>query len=177
MGQNGPKMPIFGPKWPQIPILGQIFQGSPLFLALLGLCQFSISTLNFGPFSTKLGGTVRAIKKMTTEWQRTWSGPELRRSSCLWVRPKSVFLAKNAFYPKKTPKIKRLIFIWEEATFFFEQLFPVVAETWLVPKSDRFFGPETSVFGPNIRYLPYDPNFGQWPVCSPWRDRSFSTFG
>ena len=69
------------------------------------------------------------------------------------------------------------MFIWEKATFFFEQLFPVVAGTWLVPKSDRFFGPETWVFGPNIRYLPYDPNFGQRPVCSPWRDRSFSTFG
>ena len=46
--------------------LGVIFQGSPLFLALLGLCWFiSISTLNFEPFSTKLGGTVRTIKKMT----------------------------------------------------------------------------------------------------------------
>ena len=43
-----------------------IFRGSPLFLAVLGLCHFrGISTLNFGPFSTKLGGTVRAIKKMT----------------------------------------------------------------------------------------------------------------
>ena len=43
-----------------------IFQGSPLFLAVLGLCHCrGISTLNFGPFSTKLGGTVWAIKKMT----------------------------------------------------------------------------------------------------------------
>ena len=46
--------------------LGVIFRGSPLFLALLGLCHDrGISTLNFGPFSTKLGGTLRAIKKMT----------------------------------------------------------------------------------------------------------------
>ena len=43
-----------------------IFPGSPLFLAVLGLCHFiSISTLNFGPFSTKLGGTILAIKKKT----------------------------------------------------------------------------------------------------------------
>ena len=45
-----------------------IFRGSPLFLALLGLCWFiSIRTLNFGP---KLGGTVQTIKKlarMTTD--------------------------------------------------------------------------------------------------------------
>ena len=41
--------------------LGVIFWGSPLFLALLGLCRIiGISTLNFGPFSTKLGGTVWA---------------------------------------------------------------------------------------------------------------------
>ena len=42
------------------------FWGSPLFLAVLGLCHDrSISTLKFGPISTKLGGTVQAIKKMT----------------------------------------------------------------------------------------------------------------
>ena len=38
------------------------FQGSPLFFAVLGHSHFrGISTLNFGPFSTKLDGTVRAI--------------------------------------------------------------------------------------------------------------------
>ena len=47
-------------------MLGVIFGGSPLFLALLGHSHVrGISTLNFGPISTKLGGTVRAIKKMT----------------------------------------------------------------------------------------------------------------
>ena len=46
--------------------LGVIFRGSPLFLAVLGLCHDrGVPTLNFGPISTKLGGTVRAIKKMT----------------------------------------------------------------------------------------------------------------
>ena len=43
-----------------------IFRGSPLFLALLGNSHArGISTLNFGPFSMKLGGIVQAIKKMT----------------------------------------------------------------------------------------------------------------
>ena len=52
------------PKKISVSELGVIFWGSPLFLALLGLCQFiSISTLNFGQFLTKLGGAVWVIKK------------------------------------------------------------------------------------------------------------------
>ena len=39
------------------------------------------------------------------------------------------------------------------------------------------FGRQISVFGPKIRLLPYDPNFGQQPVCSPRRYCSFSTLG
>ena len=50
------------PKKISISELGVIFRGSPLFLALLGHSHVrGTSTLNFGPFSTKLGGTVQAI--------------------------------------------------------------------------------------------------------------------
>ena len=66
------------------------------------------------------------------------------------------------------------LIIWAKALFFFEQLFPVVARTWLGLKSELFLGPEILVFCWKILFLPYDPNFGQWPVCSPWRDRYFS---
>ena len=53
------------------------FWGSPLFLAVLDLCHFrGISTLNFGPFSTKLGGTVQAVMKMT----QNDNGPGLGRN-------------------------------------------------------------------------------------------------
>ena len=49
------------PKKISVSELWVIFWGSPLFLAVLGLCGIiGISTLNFGPFSTKLGETVRA---------------------------------------------------------------------------------------------------------------------
>ena len=49
------------PKKNSVSELGVIFWGSPLFLAVLGLCHDrGIATLNFGPISTKLGGTVRA---------------------------------------------------------------------------------------------------------------------
>ena len=91
---------------------------------------------------------------------------------------KCFFWSKMGFNPKNHPKfLKRLIFIWEKATFFFEQLFPVVARTWLESRSECFFGPKILVFGRKIQFLPYDPNFGQRPVCSPWRDDSFNRLG
>ena len=55
--------------------------------------------------------------------------------------------------------LKSLMFILEKGTFFFEQLFPVVARTWL---ELSFFLPGISVFGPKISFLPYDPDFNQW---------------
>ena len=54
------------PKKFSVSELGVIFWGSPLFLAVFGHSHFrGATTLNFGPISTKLGGIVRAIKKMT----------------------------------------------------------------------------------------------------------------
>ena len=43
--------------------------------------------------------------------------------------------------------------IWTKATFFFEQLFPVVARTWLEEKSDRLF------LGPKFRFLAQKSDF------------------
>ena len=55
---------------------------------------------------------------------------------------KVVFGLKMGFNPKNHPKfLKRLIFIWAKATFFFERLFPGVARTWLEYISEFFFGP------------------------------------
>ena len=82
--------------------LGVIFWGSPLFLALLGNSHVrGIPTLNFGRISTKLGGTVRAIKKMTQRDNRP--GPS-RRNGCFYVRPKSGFGLKMGFNKKNHPK-------------------------------------------------------------------------
>ena len=51
--------------------LGVIFGGSPLFLAAFGHSHDrGATTLNFGSISTKLGGSVRAIKKMTQKDNR-----------------------------------------------------------------------------------------------------------
>ena len=46
-----------------------------------------------------------------------------------------------------------VIFIWAKATFFFEQLFPVVARTWLIPKSVTFF------LAQNLSFWPKNPIF------------------
>ena len=68
---------------------------------------------------------------------------------------KKYFVGKKGFYPpKKHPKfLKRLIFIWEKATFFFEQLFPVVARKWLGAKSLCLF------LGPKFRFLAKKSDF------------------
>ena len=61
-----------------------------------------ISTLNFGPFSTKLDGTIRAIKKwprMTTDTVR--DGITMKRP--FYFQPESVFWPK--ILSQKTPKI------------------------------------------------------------------------
>ena len=72
------------------------------------------------------------------------------------------FLWPKIFFPQKTHKIclKTDIYLGK-GTFLLAQLFPVVASTWLELRSGRFFGPKNSVFGPKIRFLPYDPNFGR----------------
>ena len=67
---------------------------------------------------------------------------------------KCFFLPKMGFIPKNHPKfLKRLIFIWEKATFFFGQLFPAVARTLLELRSVTFF------LGPKSRFLVQRSNF------------------
>ena len=58
------------------------------------------------------------------------------------------------FSPKKSPEmIFPTLIIWAKALFFFEQLFPVVARTWWIPKSDSFF------LGPKFRFLVQKSDF------------------
>ena len=125
------------------------FRGSPLFLAILGLCHFrGISTLSFGPISTKLGGTVRAIEKMTQNDNRPGLGWNYGETDIFTFCRKVVFWPKIGFNPKNHPKfLKTLISIWEKATFFFEQLFLVLARTWLGSRSGGLY------LGPKSRFL------------------------
>ena len=81
------------------------FLGSPLFLVVSGLCHFTIKrTLNFGRFSTKLGGT------------QNDNGPGPGR-----------FYRETAAFTRNF--LRDWYWFWKRV------LFPVVARTWLVPRS------------------------------------------
>ena len=153
------------PKKNSVSELGVIFWGSPLFLAVFGHSHVRrATTLSFGPISTKLGGIIRAIKKNDPEGQRTRSGPESRRNGRFYVRPKSGFWPKNGSYPKKSPKMTfPPLIIWAKGPFFFEQLFPVVARTWLELKSEClfFWSQNFGFLVPKIRFFVHTtPIFG-----------------
>ena len=93
------------PKRNSVSELWVIFRGSPLFLAVLGHFPItSISTLNFGPFSTKLGGTVRAIKKMTQNDNGPGLGRNYGEMDVFTFGRKMVFWLKLGFNPKNHPK-------------------------------------------------------------------------
>ena len=108
---------------------------------------FIASTPNFGPSLTKLVGTIRFTKKMTHNDNGAGPGRIYGETAVFTFCRKAENGPKIRFFPKKIPKFaKRLIFIWEKGTFFFWQLCPVVARTWLGVKSEGFF------LAPKIRF-------------------------
>ena len=91
-----------------VSMLWVIFQGSPLFMALLGLCLFiDISTLNFGLFSAKLGGTVRTIKKMTQNDNGLGPSQNYGETGDFTFNGKVFFWPKMHLNPKNTQNILR----------------------------------------------------------------------
>ena len=60
------------------------------------------TTLNFGPISTKLGGTVRAIKKMTQKDNGPGPGRNYGETGVFTFGRKVVFGIKKGFNPKIT---------------------------------------------------------------------------
>ena len=63
-----------------------------------------ISTLNLGPFSTKLVGTVRAIQKMTQNDNGSGPGGNYGETDIFTFSRKVVFGLKMGFTPKNYPK-------------------------------------------------------------------------
>merc|ERR1712016_454176 len=139
------------PKKFSVSELGVIFWGSPLFLAIPTLeGQLPLILVRFQRNSGESSGP----SKNDPEGQRTRSRPELRRNGRFYARPKSGFWPKNGFYPKKSPKMTfPPLIIWAKALFFFKQLFPVVARTWLGEKSVCLF------LGPKFRFLAQKSDF------------------
>ena len=105
---------------------------------------------------------------------------------------KVFFWPKNGFYPKKSPKmIFWVITIWAKATFFFEQLFSVVARRWLELKSEcLFLGPKFQILAKKSDFCHTTPIFVDDPFLAldmtvnfpPWKPffdfpfRSYSCF-
>ena len=68
-------------------------------MAVFGLCHDrGISTLNFGPFSKKLGGTVRAIKKMTQNDNGPGPGRNYGETAVFTFGQKVLFWVKIVFW-------------------------------------------------------------------------------
>merc|ERR1712012_918728 len=107
-------------------------------------------------------------QKNDPEGQRTRSGPELRKNGRFYVRPKSGFWPKNGSYPKKSPKMTfPPLIIWAKGPFFFEQLFSVVARTWLGLKSVcLFLGPKFQFFAKKSDFCHTTPIFVDDPFLA-----------
>ena len=94
------------PKKISVSELCVIFWDSPRFLAISGLCHFVIiSNLNFGSWSTKLDGIVRAIRKMTHNDNGSGPGQNYGETAVFTFGRKVVFWPKILFFPKKTTEI------------------------------------------------------------------------
>merc|ERR1712081_7421 len=93
------------PKKISVSEIGVIFWGSPLFLAVFGHQRVrAATTLNFGPISTKLGGIVRAIKKMTQKDKGPGPGRNYGETGVFTFGRKVVFGLKMGLTPKNHPK-------------------------------------------------------------------------
>ena len=82
---------------------GHFFGAHPCFLAVFWpfpLLEGQLPLI-FGPISTKLGGIVQVIKKMTQKDNRPGPGRNYGETGVFYVPPKSGFGPKNGSYPKK----------------------------------------------------------------------------
>ena len=112
----------------------------PRILASRHLRIFVIKSPVFGPFSTTWWDRP-GHQKMTHNDNRSGPGQNYRETAVFTFGRHVFFWPKMRFIPIKHPKF--LIFILEKGNFFFEQLFPVVARSWLELRSECFLGPKS----------------------------------
>ena len=120
------------PKKISVSELGVIFWGSPLFLAVFGHSHVRrATTLSFGPISTKTRGESSGpSKKMTQKANGPGPGRNYEETGVFTSAEKVVFGLKMCLPQKITQNdISPLNSLGQKATFFFEQLFSVVART------------------------------------------------
>ena len=123
------------------------FWGSPYFL-LLSLRNKKYPF--FLTFSTKLGGTLRAIKKMTQNYNGPGPGRYYRETAVFTFSRKVFFWLKMHFNPKFLKRLKRQLFS-------VDNFFPVVAGTWLGERRVCFF------WARNLSFWPKNPIFTTRP--------------
>ena len=134
------------PKKISVSELGVIFRGSPLFLAVLGLCHDrGATTLNFGPISTKLGGTVRAIKKMTQKDNGPGPGRNYGETGVFTFGRKVVFGLKMGLTPKNHPKWHFPPWLFGQRQLFSLNNFFGRGQNMVRIKKWVFFGPKIAV--------------------------------
>ena len=96
-----------------------LFRGSPCFLAISGQSPIaSISTLNFKPWSTKLGRTVRSTKKLPTMTIDLVPAGITEEAVSTFCR-KAFFWPKVRFFQKKKRKNTQKIDIYLGKGYFF----------------------------------------------------------
>ena len=85
--------------------LRAVFQGSSRIWAIFGEWRNRrATTLNFGPISTKLGGIVRVIEKMTQKDNGPGPGRNYGETGVFTFGRKVVFGLKMGLTPKNHPK-------------------------------------------------------------------------
>ena len=153
--------------------LGVIFWGlTPVFGPFLVHWRVRrATTLNFGPISTKLGGIVRAIKKMTQKDNGPGPGRNHGETGVFTFGRKVVFGLKNGFYPKKITQndISPLEYLGK-GTFFLWTTFPVVARTWLGYRSESFFLAQNFGFWSKKTIFAIQPQFWSMTHFNPRHD-------
>ena len=125
------------------------------------------SVLGFFPNESVLGFFNQMTWIFFTKWSETLISAWDRSSNIFhpYVKDKitqqgNQLPPKMHFTQKKHPKfLKRLIFIWEKLTFFFEQLFPFVARTWLESRSVTFFWAQNLGFWSGNQIFAIQPQF------------------
>ena len=129
-----------------------------------------VSTLNFGPWSTKLGGTVRAIKNIT----HNDNGPSRNygETADIMFGRKAFFGQKIVFFFfQKTPKFCEKTDIYlGKGYFFICTTLPGRSKNIVIVKKWMLF------LGPKTRISAQKSVFCHTTVCSPRRDFPFPTF-
>ena len=128
--------------------VGVIFRGSSWILAILCQCQIAIiSTLNFGPWSTKLGGTILILLWVLGLRQRSVYSPRryLRFGTFGSIFSGHSAVRRAVFRPPGRILARKSVFCYRIPDFV-NGPFVTLCETVDLAPSDRFFVSELLPF-------------------------------